>query len=135
FRLRGAVAASLATFLVGGQMVAIAMIRIYNRPWLEWIYNEWPIAVLAELALFGWLAVLGGRLTWSRPWTQLRDLAQADGASEWQSAWHVILPVAWPLCAAAALLAGVLALSEVPAMVLLQPQRPPALIPWLVTWV
>ncbi len=134
-RLRGTVLLSVISFLFGGQMVAIGLIRIYNRPWLEWIYNGWPIAVLAELALFGWLAVVGGRLTWSRPWESIRQMAQADGANAWQSARHVVLPIAWPLCAAAAVLVGVLALSEVPAMVLLQPQRPPTIIAWLVTWV
>jgi ABC-type Fe3+ transport system permease subunit/sugar lactone lactonase YvrE len=134
-RFRGAIALSVLTFLIGGQLVAIALIRLYNRPWLDWIYDGWPIAVLAELALFGWLAVIGGRLTWSRPWEQLREMSRADGATALQAAREVILPIAWPLCAAAAVLVGVLTLTEVPAMVLLQPQRPPALVPWLVTWV
>src|SRR5205823_913037 len=54
------------TFLIGGQLLAIAQIRIYNRPWLNWIYNAAPIMVIAYLARFGWIILLAARSTWSR---------------------------------------------------------------------
>lgn len=122
-------------FLAGGQMVAVALIRLYNRPWLDWIYNQWPIVILADLALFGWVALAGGRLTWSQSWRQLREISAVDGASRWQVGRYVVWPLAWPVCGAAAVLVAVLSLGEVPAAVLLQVQRPPTIIPWLVTWV
>lgn len=133
--LRGAVLLGLLPFLIGGQLVAIAMIRLYNRPWLDWIYNQWPMVVLGELALFGWLALVAGRLTWTSPWRALREISSVDGANAWTTCRHIIWPLAWPICGAAAVLVGILSLGEVPAMVLLAPLRPPTIVPWLVQWV
>src|SRR5690606_25342218 len=122
-------------FLVGGQMVAAALIRLYNCPALGWGYNQRPIALRANLALFGRVAMAGGRITWTRPWRQLREIGAVDGASRWQLGRHVLWPLAWPVCAAAAGLVAILSIAEVPASVLLQVQRPPTIIPWLVTWI
>ena len=55
-----------ATFLIGGPLLAIGLIRIYNRPGFSWVYNGLPIIVMAYLARFGWIALLAGRATWSR---------------------------------------------------------------------
>ncbi len=134
-RLRGMILLSLLPFLIGGQLVAIALIRLYNRPWLDWIYNQWPMVVIGEVALFGWVALVAGRLTWTAPWRALREIASVDGATAWQVGCYIIWPLAWPICLAAALLVGILSLGEVPAMVLLTPLRPPTIVPWLVQWV
>src|SRR5439155_21120038 len=54
---RGAtLALGLVTFLLGGQLIAIALIRLYNRPGWSWLYNASPVVVLARLARFGWRA-------------------------------------------------------------------------------
>lgn len=149
-------ALSLAAFLIGGQLLAIALIRLYNRPapWplglvhfgsggdptfrrdaFDLIYNGIPIVVMAYLARFGWLALLAGNLTRSAPWRQVRELLALDGASPAQAARHVVWPLAWPVLLASALLVGVLALTEVPATVLISPLRPQPLIPMLMGWV
>jgi hypothetical protein len=38
-RPSGTTLLTLATFLIGGQMLAIALIRLYNRRWLSEVYN------------------------------------------------------------------------------------------------
>jgi len=141
-RTRGLLLLGLITFLVGGQLLAIALIRLYNRPAPGWVgellmlvYNGLPIIVMALLGRFAWIALLGARMTWTRPWQELRDLAALDGAGPMRSALHVIWPLAWPILAAAGLVVMVLSLSEVPATVLISPQRPQPLIPMLMTWV
>ncbi|HEY8665984.1 MAG TPA: hypothetical protein VIL86_04925 [Tepidisphaeraceae bacterium] len=128
--------AALAAFLAGGQLLAIAMIRLYNHPGLQkWIYNAPPIIVMAYLARFGWIALVAGRSTHTPAWRELRELAAVDGATIAQTSLHVIWPIAWPLCAAAGVLVMALSLTEVPATVLLSPQRPPMIIPELMQWV
>jgi ABC-type Fe3+ transport system permease subunit/DNA-binding beta-propeller fold protein YncE len=134
-RSRGLLVAAVASFLIGGQILAIALIRLYNRPWLDWVYNQVPIVVMAYIGRFGWIALAAAGMCWSRPWRQMRDLAAIDGASAWQTARYVIWPLAWPILGAAAMFIGILSLSEVPATVLLSPQRPQMLVPMLMTWV
>jgi hypothetical protein len=128
----------LATFLIGGQLLAIALIRLYNRPVLamdHWIYGGPPIMVMAYLGRFGWLALLGAAATWSGPWRMLRAQAAVDGAGPLAAARHIIWPLAWPLIVGSALLVLVLSLTEVPATVLATPHNPPQIIPMLMTWV
>jgi ABC-type Fe3+ transport system permease subunit len=131
--------AALVTFLIGGQLIAIAQIRLYNRPELGplrgWIYNAPPVVVMAFLARFGWVALVAGRSTWSPRWRGLRDLAAVDGAGPIPTAVHIIWPLAWPLLVASGVLVMALSLTEVPATLLLSPQRPPMITPMLMTWV
>ncbi len=134
----GLMLAGAASFLVGGQLLAIAVIRIYNHRFLhldEWAYNAWPVPVVAYLGRFGWLAVAGARSTWGRPWRDLRAMAAVDGAGTLATAARVVWPMAWPTLAAGAVLVGALSLTEVPATVLLFPQNPQVLTPTLMTWV
>lgn len=128
-------ALALVTFLLGGQLIAIALIRIYNRSALDWIYNAPPVVVMAYVARFGWVALVAGRTTWSPRWRTVRDLAAVDGAGAIEAARHVVWPLAWPLLLAAGVLVMALSLTEVPAAILLSPQRPPMLTPMLMTWV
>jgi len=128
-------AIAIVTFLIGGQLIAIAQIQLYNRGGLSWVYNAWPIMVMAYLSRFGWIALGAGGATWSPRWRGLRDLAAVDGAGPVQVATRVIWPIAWPLLVAAGVLVMVLGLTEVPATLLISPQRPPMLTPMLMTWV
>ncbi len=130
-----AVGASLVTFLLGGQLLAIALIRLYNRPGLGWLYDAPPVVVMAYIARFGWLALLAAAATRTRPWRQVRELAAVDGATDGRAALHVVWPLAWPTLAAGALLVGILSLTEVPATVLISPLSPRPLVPLLMTWV
>jgi len=98
----GLIALAGATFLVGGQLLAIALIRIYNRPWLDWAYNAFPVPVIAYVGRFGWLSLAAGRGTWTRPWKELRDMSSIDGASTFRTALSIIWPLAWPTLLAGA---------------------------------
>ncbi|MGH7179247.1 MAG: hypothetical protein ACREJC_17855, partial [Tepidisphaeraceae bacterium] len=134
-RSHGATIVALLSFLIGGQLVAIALIRLYNRPWLSWVYDGPLIAVMAYIARFGWIALFGASATWSSAWRPLRDMSAIDGAGALPTATRVIWPLAWPIFAASALVVAALALTEVPATVLISPQRPQMLVPLLMTWV
>lgn len=127
---------ALATFLIGGQLLAIAQIRLYNSGWLnDVVYNGPPIVMLAYLSRFGWISLAAARSTWSKPWRELREQAAVDGAGATRTLFHVIGPIAIPLLGASAVLVAILSLTEVPATVLLAPQRPQLLTPMLMTWV
>jgi len=132
---RGLLLAAGCTFLIGGQLLAIADIRIYDRPGLFWAYNRFPAPVFCYFGRFGWLALAASRGTWSRPWQELRDMAAIDGASRWQASLRVVWPLAWPIVLAGGLIVGALSMTEVPATVLLFPQNPQVLTPMLMTWV
>jgi ABC-type Fe3+ transport system permease subunit len=130
-----ALVAGVVTFLSGGLVLAIALIRTYNHPWSAWVYDTAAIAWLAYMARYGFLGLFAGLTTFLPAATGLRELAKADGAGAWEIAWRVVWPVSWPGMLAAALGAALLCMGEVPATVLLSPQRPPLLTPLLMTWV
>jgi ABC-type Fe3+ transport system permease subunit len=132
---RGLMVLTGASFLIGGQLLAIADIRIYNRPGLTWAYDYFPVPVIAYVGRFGWLALAASRGTWSRPWRELRDMASMDGASSFRTALSVVWPLAWPTLIAGGLLVGALSMTEVPATVLIFPEHPQVLTPHLMTWV
>lgn len=134
-RSKVALAIAMAAFLVGGQILAIALIRLYNHPLTMDIYNGWPIAVLAYLARFGWIPLIAGRFTTSPRWHDLRQMAAVDGAGSRQVATDIVLPIAWPILLASAVCVMTLAMTEVPATVLLSPMKPRMLIPIMMTWV
>jgi ABC-type glycerol-3-phosphate transport system permease component len=96
----------VVSFLIGGQLLAIAMIRIYNHPWLFWAYGAFPVPVIAYVARFGWLAMAAGKGTWTQSWKELRDMASVDGAGTFRTAWSIVWPLGWPILAAGALLVG-----------------------------
>jgi ABC-type Fe3+ transport system permease subunit/sugar lactone lactonase YvrE len=138
-RFRWPLVLGLVTFLIGGQLLAIALIRLYNHPRLDlaysWIYNGPGIVVMAYVARFGWLAMWASRSTWGRRWRGVRDMAAVDGAGAVAAARYVIWPMAWPLVAACGVLLMLLSMTEVPATVLLNPLRPQVFVPQLMTWV
>jgi ABC-type Fe3+ transport system permease subunit len=132
---RGLLLAAGSTFLIGGQLLAIADIRIYNRHGFMWAYNFFPAPVFAYLGRFGWLAMVAARGAFSRPWRELREMASLDGAGIAQISRNIVWPLGWPIFLAAGLMVGALSLTEVPATVLLFPQHPQVLTPLLMTWV
>ena len=132
---RGLLVIAGTSFLLGGQLLAIADIRIYNRPGLVWAYDNFPVPVFAYVGRFGWLALAAAVATWSRPWRELRDMAAVDGATSFRAAIGVVWPLAWPTLLAGGLLVGALSMTEVPATVLIFPQHPQVLTPQLMTWV
>jgi len=132
---RGLLILSGLSFLLGGQLLAIADIRIFNRPGLVWAYDNFPVPVFAYVGRFGWLAMAAAVGTWALPWRELRDMASIDGASRFRTALGIVWPLAWPTLLAGGLLVGALSMTEVPATVLIFPQNPQVLTPQLMTWV
>jgi iron(III) transport system permease protein len=131
----GLLALAGACFLIGGQLLAISLIRIYDRPSLMWAYNGITLPIIAYAARFGWLPLAAARGTWTDSWRELREMAALDGAGPLRTAAYVVWPLAWPSLLAGCLLVGALSLTEVPATVLLSPQNPQVLTPMLMTWV
>jgi ABC-type Fe3+ transport system permease subunit len=132
-RAPAALMIALAAFLVGGELLAIADIRLFSG--VRFIYNKPPMMMIAYVGQFGWLAILAGRLTWGRSYRELRDMAAVDGAGPWRAAIHVIVPMAGATLVAAAGLVMVLAMTEVSATVLLSPARPQTLIVFLMGYI
>ena len=139
---RGPLVLGVATFLVGGQLLAIALVRIYNQPrssptwWAaHWVYNGPGIVVMAYLARFGWLAVWASRGTWGPRWREVREMAAIDGAGPGDTARRVVWPLAWPVVAAAGILVVLLSMTEVAATVILNPVSPKMFVGELMTWV
>lgn len=127
-------------FLLGGQVVAISLLRSFAAVWTAMdrfvgVGDGAVLPVMAYLARFGFIAILAGLATRTRAWREVRDLAALDGASPLRTTVSVIVPLAWPWLVASALLVAALSLTEVPATVLLSPQRPQPLTPFLMTWV
>lgn len=133
--VRGSLLLAGLTFLIGGQLLAIALIRLWNPPAFAWIYDAFPLPIMAYLGRFGWLSLAAARGAWTSRWDELRDMASLDGAGPARTAMWVLWPLTWPSLVAAALLAGALSMTEVAATVLLQPQNPRVLTPMLMSWV
>ena len=132
---RGMLVIAGLCFLAGGQLVAIAAIRLWDRPLLLWAYDAFPVPVMTYISRFGWIALVAARGTWGTRWRDLRAMAALDGAGEIRTAVAVVWPLVWPTLAAGALLVAALSMTEVPATILLRPQRPEVLTPMLMSWV
>jgi ABC-type Fe3+ transport system permease subunit len=136
-RLRGALAIALLSFAVGGELLAIATIRVFNHDsdLMQGIYNGPAIMVIAYVGRFGWIALLAGAVTLGGPWRGLRESAAVDGASLGQMLMRIVWPLAWPVLVAGAVLVLILSITEVSTAVLLSPQKPQILIVTMMQWV
>lgn len=125
----------IATFLLGGLLVGIALTRLYNRPATFWVYDSPTVTVLAYIARFGWVALLAAAVAHAPGVLRLRELAATDGAGRWGTFVKVVLPGVWPVLLAGAAAVALLAMGEVPATMLVAPPSPQLLTPLLMTWV
>jgi ABC-type Fe3+ transport system permease subunit len=128
---------ALAAFLIGGEILAIADIRLFNREGDFWqaIYNGPAIMVITCVGRFGWIGLVAGFATTGGAWRSLRDTAAVDGAGTWQTMRRVVWPLAWPVLLGSAVLVMILTMTEVSAAVLVSPLRPTMLVPRLMGWV
>ncbi len=120
----GLLTVSMLSFLMGGEILAIALIRILNYPRLQSLCDAWPLPVIAYLARFGFIALLAARCCWSSGWRDIRIQAQHDGATGVGVARRLIWPLAWPFFVVIALLIGVLSMGELEATATLMPRSP-----------
>ena len=134
-------AASIATFLIGGQLLAIADIRIYNQRTLLgsafWVGLQRAIDRSHCVHRAIWLAGLAGRRghlvegVWRAAGVG-RDGRGGAGSARprWWSGHY-----SGPMVLGAAVLVMVLSLTELPSTVLLVPLNPQVLVTLLTTWV
>ena len=132
--IKGSLALTAASFLVGGQILAIALIRIFNRPGLAWAYD---ISVVPGSRISGDLA--GWRLRRGAERGRRRGVSCAM--------WRMLTArgalhggmgdLAAGLAGAAGrrIAGGAPSMAEVPATVLLMPQNPQVITTTLMTWV
>ena len=125
---------SVASFLLGGELLAIALIRLTNDPGLEWARDSCVVPVMAYVGRFGFIAVIAGRSTWGATWREYRIQAAVFGAGRWATAVRIVWPLAWPSLVAAAIAMGAFSLTEVGATATLVPQHPPVLTTQLLVW-
>src|SRR5690606_14980355 len=78
---------------------------------------------------------MAGRAARSKKFRPLIEAAAVDGATRWQAFRWILLPIVWPIIAAAGVLVMLLSITETAAVALLLPQRPPMLMPLLLGWV
>jgi ABC-type Fe3+ transport system permease subunit len=132
-RSRAMFVLACGAFLVGGQVLALALIRIYNRAWLDPIYDSIALNIVGCAGRFLWIAMIAGVVMSARRWRWLSELAAVDGASRLRTWWSITLPIAWPMLLGCAALVAALSMTEVPASVLLTSGQ--TLVPLLMTWV
>jgi ABC-type Fe3+ transport system permease subunit len=135
---RGAMALAVASFLIGGQFQAIALLRVFNRKFfgsdiLVTLFLDSNIApVIAYVGRFAWIALLAGAALHGGAWRAYREMASVDGATPARTVAHVLIGMGWPILLLAGLLMAALALVEVPATVLLVPR---SIVPLIMGWV
>ena len=108
-------------FFTPGVLLGIALIWIFNHPWLNFIYQSGLIVVLAysiRYAALGWTTVARAVRAADR---SLADAARLEGASFWQMLRHVYWPQISPQLAAAWYLTYLLCLWDVETLVLIVP--------------
>lgn len=135
----GALVLAVGAFLLGGQWLAIAWIRLLNQPipgpllaLTDWIYGGDAVVVLAHSGRFAWIGLAAAWLAWTPGMRALQAQAGVDGATPWQTLRHVTLPLHATTLIAAAAGAAALSLGEIQATVLLVPDTlPPRMATWL----
>lgn len=133
-RGRGIVGVAAFAFLVGGQLISLGLLRLVNTPPSQVqplrglqdalytaAYQSPLLYVWAPAALFAWIALAAARATWGGQLLAYRRQASVDGANRWQTARHVVWPLAWPGLLAATVAVLALSLGETAAAVLLYP--------------
>lgn len=107
--------------LIPGVLVGIALITIFNRPWLAAFYHSIGIVILAYLIRYyalGWNAVSHSLRSVDN---DLTDAARISGANRWQILRHVHWPQIAPRIAAAWYVVFLLCLWDVESMILVVP--------------
>ncbi len=102
-------------------LVGVALIALYNRPAFGVIYGTKAMVVLGYLARFlpfAFVVVRGAVQSLDASW---EEAAQVEGATWWQSLWHVTRPLAAPGLRAAGLLVFVLSAGELSVTLLVNP--------------
>ncbi len=96
-----------------GALVGAAIVSAYYP--YSFIYDHWPVMVLAYIGRYGWIGVLVCYLAHVTCPDELVQAAKSDGAGRLSCTWRVVLALNWPLLAGGVLVIAALNLSEVAA--------------------
>ncbi|MCL5097932.1 MAG: ABC transporter permease subunit [Candidatus Omnitrophica bacterium] len=108
-------------FLLPGVLLGIALIYLFNRPWLDVFYTSTGIVILAWTIRYlavSWTVTGQARRAVD---SDLTDAARLDGAAGWRLFWHVHWPQMSPLLAAGGYVTYLLCLWDVETLVLIVP--------------
>lgn len=124
--VREFVAAMLATvcFVLPGPFIGLGLIWALNRDsaFLAWLYDDTLFAPCLAIAIrcfpFVYLIIWYGL---NGVATSVSDAASTDGATRWQTLWHVVIPSLWPNFICAGLVGLAISLGELCASILVMP--------------
>jgi multiple sugar transport system permease protein len=85
----------LMTMMIPGQVTMVPMFIIFK--WLGWVNSYKPLIVPSFFASAYWIFML--RQFFRTIPEELSDAARIDGADEFQTLWHIILPLVKPAIA------------------------------------
>ena len=110
----------LAFGLLPAALIGRGLVAAYNQAATAWVYDHWPILVLAYLARFGWIGVLAALVMRRQVPPDLIRQARVDGASEWAILTGIQLRWHWPTAVAGAAIVASQSLAEVAASTLVR---------------
>jgi len=113
------VIATVVLGLMPAALVGEAVLVTYRR--IPFIYDQWPVMVLAQAARWSWIGWLAGRLISRSAATQLMEQARTDGAGQVTAQFVVGWRLHWPVLVGTGTIAAAFALAEVAAMSLVRP--------------
>lgn len=121
-RLPRALAVALvAAFFIPAPVLGLALVRLWNRPWLMAVYDTPAILVIAAVVRFLPVAWLILRVALSHAPVEVEEQAALDGCGEGQRLLRIVIPGMWPSLAAALSLTFMLSLTEIGASALVVP--------------
>lgn len=117
-----AIAIAAILLATPGPLLGIGLIHLLNQPdrWMQAIYNSLAAPILAQ-------AIRGLPIATFIVWVAFRSIpseqfeaAALDGAGVWKQFYRLALPQRWPAVLGAWVAAGIIAMNELPATVLLE---------------
>ena len=108
-------------FLVPGVLLGIALIRVFNQPFLTALYQSYGIVLIAFILRFCAISMNAAQKALQSLDPDLAADARLSGASGWRFFWHVQARQIAPQAAAAWYITYVLCLWDVETLVLIVP--------------
>jgi len=98
-----------------GALIGVALVHGYNHTLTGWMYDHWPILVVAYTARFGWIGLAAALIIKPKQADRLVEQAQIDGASGGQILRYLIIPMRTSLLLGVVLVVAALSLGDVAA--------------------
>lgn len=117
---RFAVVCSLAFGLFPAALVGQSLIAAYNHAATGWLYDRWPILVLAYVARFGWIGLLTAWVLRQQVPREILEQARIDGADRWAVLTQIQLRLNGPTALAGVAIIAAQAAAEAAASTLVR---------------